>query len=227
MASGEQQEKLGLIVAGEFHSADASLGLRVPAYEQKTNAPQTIGPAEYLSLSFAKVVATTAGDTALFFDQDDLASGEAIVAIVDGGGGEDTVNVAGDRAQEFEAGRPFVIANSTANDGAYISTGAVYDEVLDETTISVATGSWTDTTVDGDITSVAFRRAGSSITRGTFVASGGEVDVHDREILRRGRDGEGVYCVAAAGDVDAQFAGVIRKVLTKTFATGVPIADPT
>ena len=88
-----------------------------------------------------------------FFDAD-LSVARAIVTATDGGGSEDELVVAGDHSAEFAQGRTLVIANSTANDGTYVtSSAAVYASVPDQTTISIPTASLTDETNDGDITS--------------------------------------------------------------------------
>jgi len=224
---GEQLGAIGLLVHGELSSSDASGIVRVALTRQDTNAAKTLSLTEYLGISLASVVPAVSGATALFFDMDDLASAEAITAITDGGAGEDTVTIAGNREQEFEAGRVFDIANSTANDGTYTSTGSSYDSTADATTINVATASWTDTTADGDITSTPLQRSGSVIEAATYVASGGEVNIHHPDMLRRGRAGEGVYCLAAAGQVNAHVDGVVRKIITKTGPVGNPIHDPT
>ena len=213
----EQLAGIGRPIHGELHSTDATGIVRVPLTEPSTNAAYTLSLTEFLALSLASLVEVVTGDASLFFDMDDLANAEAITAIADGGAGEDSVTIDGNRAQEFESGRVFDIANSTANDGQYTSTGATYDEDADETTITVATASWTDTTVDGDITSTPLRRSGSTILRGTYAANGGEVNAHILNNLRRGRDGEGVYLeTAAAGVVDANIDGVVRQTITKS-----------
>lgn len=222
MASPEQIAKTGLQVAGNLNSANASAIVRIPLTRMDTNAAVTLTINQYLAIDLASIVPVVAGDSAVFYDVDDPAVAEAIVAIADGGAGEDTVNVAGDRSIEFEAGRSFVIANSTANDGTFVSTGAVYDVVADETTISVVTASWTDTTVDGDITTTIALRDASVVVRGTYSASSGQADSHDDPNLRRGRLGEGVYAIAVAGVVDAKITGLVRKVIPKSGPTGNP-----
>lgn len=227
MASGEQSAAIGLKISGQLHSSDASANVKIPLRRQDTNALVTVGSAERLAVTLASIVTVVSGDSAIFFDFEDLASAEAITAIVDGGGGEDTVTISGNRLDEFGAGRIFVIANSTANDGTYTSTGAAYDSSTDATTINVATASWTDTTVDGDITSNPLNRDGSVVERGTYVASGGEVNIMPGDHDRIGRVGEAVYAVAVAGVVDAKVFGFIRKVITKSGPVGNPIHDPT
>jgi len=92
----------------------------------------------------------------LFWDNDDPADAEPITGV---DATLDTFTVAGNRQDEFRNSRSFTVANSTANDGTYMSWGAIYDEDADETAITVA--EIIDATVDGDITSIVEGLAGT------------------------------------------------------------------
>jgi len=223
---GEQLAATGLQVHGELHSTDASAIVRVPLYLAGTHTARSVTITEKLHLSLAKLIQVVTGDGYLFFDTDALASAVSVVLFVDGGAGEDTVSISGDRSLEFESGRVFTVANDSDNDGSYTSTGATYDSTTGNTTINVATASWSGVTSDGDITSTALLRTGSIIARGTYAANAGEMPTWSDDILREGRLGEGVFCLAPAGVVDANVTALIRKVITKSGPTGL-IHDPT
>jgi hypothetical protein len=211
----------GLEVHGELHSADASGIARVPLTRMDTAAPGnavTLTLLKVLHLTMAKIVTATGGVATVFFDVDDLADGEDITGLVDGGAGADQIQVAGDRAFEFQAGRVLTVANATDNDGAYTSAGATYDEATDTTTISIPTASLTQVlTVDGDVTSTPQAFAGSLIAKGDYAANGGELPLWTDGRLRRGLPGQGVYVQAIAGNVTVTLDGAVTSIIARDF----------
>ncbi len=214
---GDSYKGQGLEVHAELSTTDASTPLPLPITEQATNATVSIGVTDFLSLVAAQLYIVATGAAALFFDSAALASAVAIVAATDGGAGEDSITIAGDRAAEFAAGRVFTVANSTANDGSYTSTGATYNATTGQTTITIATASLTDETGDGDITSTPLARAGSTIWSGTVTTNTFISLVWDSERNgRRGRAGERLYASGAAGQFDVHVDALRRKELAHT-----------
>lgn len=157
-------------IHGEANSTDASAGVELTVVNpdaEDYGAAISVGTGERLALHYAFLFIQTSagGHSRLYWDNDSLSSARDIDSFVDGGAGEDSMVLEGDLADEFRAGRPFTIANDSDNNGNYTSTGATYDADADQTTVTVATGSWSGTTADGDVTSTTFIDAGLTIVQ--------------------------------------------------------------
>ena len=85
------------------------------------------------------------------FDLDNLSS-YATVDLIDGGGGDDQIKIAGDHTLEFTSGTTLKLEGSSEplNDGTYLVSSSSYG--APNTTINIPTGSLTDDTATGGTT---------------------------------------------------------------------------
>lgn len=215
-----QLGSVGSRVHAELNSSDASAGARLDHRQPMSLAAVTVGAAEFLAVFAAALHTAAGGDTALFFDNEGLSAARAIVAADDSG---NTFTVAGEHTDEFRAGRDFEVANSSANDGSYTSTGATYDSANDQTIISVASVS--DGTDDGDITSAPSITAGLTVLRGDYGADGGEAICFPFDVPRMGPVGYALYAISPSGSFDVQVEAVRRLVIERSVPVGAPGAN--
>lgn len=120
-------------------------------YSLETLDTLTVGASDRLYVTHALAYAQTAVYASISHDDANRVSAATIVTATDDAGG-DSIVIAGDYALLFRSGRSATVANSTANDGTYTTTGATYDATTNQTTIEFAAGTLSDGTDDGDIT---------------------------------------------------------------------------
>ena len=120
-------------------------------YSLETLDTLTVGVSDQLYVTHALVFPQTAVYASVSTDDANRLANATIITATDDAGG-DSIVIAGNYARLFRAGRSATIANSTANDGTYPTTGATYSATTNQTTIEFAAGTLTDGTDDGDIT---------------------------------------------------------------------------
>ncbi len=162
-----EQFPLGTPIHGEHRSADASAGVVLGLTAPQSSTPGaavTIGADERMVLTLAMEVMGEADPTTqLFFDNPTLTAAETQVSVDNNGGNPDTFTMAGDFEDEFRVGRLFTVANSDNNNGQYTVTAVAVAAGV--TTVSVATGSWTDED-EGDVTANPTSTPGNRILGG-------------------------------------------------------------
>jgi len=214
---------IGVAVHGEHHSADASAGIALTLNSPESSTPHaavTIAEStERIALTFAQAtVGVLIATVELFFDNVTLTAAEAMDDVTDAGGSPDTFTMIGDHTDVFRVGRLFTVANSSNNDGTYTVTAVAFDGTL--TTVSIATGSWTDGADDGDATALATATPGMSILafESALNLEGGAETTWPPDAPRFGPYGFTVYgqTVAAADLTDFIIDGFVQTLVTKT-----------
>jgi len=216
----------GTPIHGELNTSDAAPALVVPLTQPASATPGatvTIGLDERLALVTASLTVGGAAFAELFFDNDSYTTALDVLIVTDAGGSPDTLTIPGDLADMFRVGRSFDFANSSNNDGTYVVTVVSYDADTDITTVSVATGSWTDGTNDGDVTIVLpLQSAGFTIVSTEFVIAAGQLPITLLSwpigALRLGPYGYAVYgqTSAAIAETDFGLDGFVQRRVTKT-----------
>lgn len=131
-------------------------------------------------------------------------------AIDDADSSANTFTVAGDLRKWFRADRLFKVDGSTGNDNSgndYTVTSVSYNAATDTTTISVS--SVADGTNDGYIILQPTEFAGRKFIAGDYAANGGREGAFSERIPLR--PGNTLYGVAAAGNVDFDATGFLKK----------------
>lgn len=207
-------------------ATDISTAAAVPVYLTSSNdrasapAALTLTAEDYLAVYTGQAygretVTTNVQIIQVFFDNQDLASAAPITGVSTTA---NTYTVAGDRENEFRAGRTFTVANSTGNDGGKTSTGATYSAIDDATTITVS--SVTNATVDGDITSARLQQDEYTFWTSASTVESGDTPLPFPEPVTGGL-GHALYAVGTRStDSDLVFTGERRRQLTKSGPTG-------
>ena len=217
-----EQFPLGTPIHGEHRSVDASAGVALGLTAPQSSTPGaavTIGADERMVLTLAMEVMGEADPTTqLFFDNPTLTAAETQVSVDNNGGNPDTFTMAGDFEDEFRVGRLFTVANSDNNNGQYTVTAVAVAAGV--TTVSVATGSWTDED-EGDVTANPTSTAGQRIIGGETVVGMGkppQAATWPIGALRKGPYGYAVYgkTTAAVAATDFIVDGFVQTTITKT-----------
>jgi hypothetical protein len=197
-------------VHGNHATSDLTTAAEIPFYDDGTGKQRTLGSTERLKVCNLAAVVGDASTLTIFFDKPSFAARD-VVSFGDNGANPDTMVLAGDLREEFGVGRSFDIANDSDNNGTYTVTAVEYDEDTAQTTVSVATGSWSGTTADGDATASRGPVDGLIIADGSFAANGG-IAAENRPPVS-GPSGYRLYAVAgSATDTRIVFTGVVSLV---------------
>lgn len=203
----------GRYVKGELHSTDATTAAQITVYGVDLRT-ETIGSGDRLLftdgyVTGVGVVAVTPPDLRVFYDLVAFTA-RTLVSFVDGGGGEDSLTLTGDFLAEFANGRAITIAGTTSNDANYTSTGSTVTAGV--TTVTVATGSWTDTDIGSPAGTVVGTRSivdGAMALRTTPSAHGG-IAMKFSETEMAGPLGWALFLQSSAvGITDVLFTGRI------------------
>lgn len=194
----------GLPIIGNLHTADASLGVRLPIQQEDSLAAKTLtleagttagDKREHLALVALSLTSAAGGDCSVFFDSADCGDRFVIDAADDGAG---TFVIDGDWADFFAVGTDFLVSDSTGNDGEYTVTAVAYAPSTDKTTITVAAVA--DGTDDGEISLVYQAVAAVSAVNNTFGLTGDFLTTYPvgRQFTVSGSTGnDGDYTVTA------------------------------